>query len=56
MKQVAAEFADEKTGDSMMSSPRLGKVSCNITKSHLADYNKINKVICHHIIKLEMSE
>ena len=51
-----AEFADEITGDSMMSSPKLRKVSGNIAKSHLADYNKINDVSCHHIMKLEMSQ
>ena len=56
MEQAAAEFADEKTGDSMMSSPELRKVSRNIAESHLADYNKINEVSCYHIMKLELSQ
>ena len=51
-----AEFADEKTGDSMISSPELRKVSRNIAESHLADYNEMNKVSCHHIMKLEASQ
>ena len=51
-----AEFTDEKIGKSMMSSPELKKVSCNIAESHLADYNKMNKVSCHHIMKLEASQ
>ena len=55
MEQAAAEFADEKTGDSMMSSPELRKVSRNIAESYLAEYNEMNKVSCHHIIKLEAS-
>ena len=56
MEQAAAEFADEKTGDSMMSSPELRKVSRNIAESHLADYNEINEVSCHHIMKLKVSQ
>ena len=43
MEQAAAEFVNEKTGNSMMSSPELRKVLCNIAESHLADYNEMNK-------------
>ena len=50
-----AVCADEKTGDSMMSTPEFRKVLCNIAESHLADYNEINKMSCHHIMKLEAS-
>ena len=56
MEQATAEFADEKIGDSIMSSPELKKVSRNIAESHLADYNEMNKVSCHHMIKLEASQ
>ena len=55
-RRAAAEFADEKTGDSMMSLLELRKISRNIAESHLADYNKMNKVSCHHIMKFEASE
>ena len=44
---------DKKIGNSIMCSPKLRKVSCNIVESHLADYNEMNEVSCHHIIKLE---
>ena len=50
-----AEFAGEKKGDSIMSSPELRKVSHNIAESHLVDYNEINEVNCHHIMKLKAS-
>ncbi len=43
---------DEKTYNSMKV-PKLRKVSHNIAKSHLADYSKVNKLTCHHIMKLE---
>ena len=51
-----AEFADEKTSDSIMSSPELRKLSRNIAKSYLAKYNKTNEVSCYHIMKLEASQ
>ena len=47
---------DEKTGDSMMSSPELRKVSRNIAESYLADYNEMNEVICYHIMKFKASQ
>ena len=47
---------DEKTGDNIMSSPKLRKVSRNIAKSHLADYNKMNKVSYYYIMKLKASQ
>ena len=40
----------------MMSLSKLRKVLRNIAESHLADYNKMNKVSCHYIIKLEASQ
>ena len=46
---------DEKTGNSMMSSPKLRKVSCNIAESHLANYNEMNEMSYYYIIKLEAS-
>ena len=55
MKRAVAEFADEKTGDNMMNSPKLRKVSRNIAENYLAEYNKMNEVSCHHIMKLEAS-
>ena len=56
MEQAAAEFVDEKKGNSMMSSPELRKVLRNIAESHLANYNEINEVSCHYIMKLEASQ
>lgn len=34
----------------------LKKVLHNIAKSDLTNYNKMNKVNCHHIIKLKASQ
>ena len=40
----------------MISSPKLRKVSRNIAKSYLADYNEMNIVSCYHLMKLEASQ
>lgn len=42
----------EKISKSMKAS-KLRKVLCNITKSYLANYNKMNGVNCQYILKFE---
>ena len=40
----------------MMSLLEFRKVSRNIAESYLADYNEINEMSCHYIMKVEASQ